>query len=106
MVVIEVSGEWELTTAQELARRVRLSVDHLGRPGLRLIGIEVDGNTVVLSGRVGTYHQKQLASAFAGRVAGVGKVSNQLEVHDGARDVAPQQSNGVAVHTQELRTTS
>jgi hypothetical protein len=100
MDAIEIAGDRELVTVQELARRVRLSVDHLGRPGLRLIDIEVNGNTVVLSGRVGTFHQKQLASAFAGRVAGVSKVFNQLEVHDGVRDDAPQQSNGFAVHTE------
>jgi len=86
MYTLEDSREWQLATADNLARRVRLSIDHGRQPGLRLIDIEVIESTVVLSGRVATFHQKQLATALASRVAGVVEVMNQLEVHDGAKD--------------------
>ena len=57
---------------------------------MRLIDVEVIGSTVVLSGRVATFHQKQLATSLAGRVAGVVEVMNQLEVHDdGKQDKLP-----------------
>ena len=47
--------------------------------GLRLIDIEVVGDTVVLSGHVVTFHLKQLATVFARRVAGVVEVVNRLD---------------------------
>jgi len=83
MCATDDAADRNLANAEELAQRVRLSVDHTGQRGLRLIDVEVTADTVVLSGKVGTFHQKQLATAFASRVAGVGKVSNQIEVHDG-----------------------
>jgi len=67
---------------EDLIRRVRLSVDRSRQHGLRLIDIEVVGDAVVLSGQVVTFHQKQLATAFARRVAGVIQVVNRLEVQD------------------------
>ena len=86
MYTLEDSADAELTNAERLVRRVRLSIDHAGLPALRLIDIKVIGSTVVLSGRVATFHQKQLATALASRVAGVVEVMNQIEVHDGAKD--------------------
>ena len=64
-------------------------------PGLRLIDIEVIGGTVVLSGKVATFHQKQLASALAGKVAGVVEVMNRLEVTDGGNDGNVRQPIGL-----------
>jgi osmotically-inducible protein OsmY len=86
MYASEDSTRQETGNAEDLARRVRLSVDRSHQHGLRLIGIEVVGDTVVLSGHVVTFHLKQLATAFARRVAGVVEVSNRLEVHDGRND--------------------
>ena len=79
----EQSEDRAANNAEDLARRVRLSVDRSRMHGLRLIDIEVIGDTVVLSGQVVTFHQKQLATAFARRVAGVVEVVNRLEVQNG-----------------------
>ena len=76
----------ETASPEDLARRVRLSVDRSHQQGLRLIDIEVVGDTVVLSGDVVTFHLKQLATAFARRVAGVAEVVNRLEVQNGRND--------------------
>lgn len=51
-----------------------------GYPALRDIQIEVERGTVVLWGRVPTYHQKQMAQAAAQRVAGVRGIANGIEV--------------------------
>jgi hypothetical protein len=87
MYASEDSGVEETVNVEDLARRVRLSVDRSHQQGLRLIDIEVVGDTVVLSGHVGTFHLKQLATAFACKVAGVVDVVNRLEVHNGRNDV-------------------
>jgi len=76
----------ETAHAEDLARRVRLSIDRSHQQGLRLIDIEVVGDTVVLSGHVVTFHLKQLATAFARRVAGVVEVVDRLEVCNGRTD--------------------
>ena len=76
----------EPANAKSLAERVRFSIDQGRTPGLRLIDIEVIAGTVVLSGKVATFHQKQLASALAGKVAGVVEVMNRLDVDDGGND--------------------
>ncbi len=91
----EQSEDWAANSAEELARRVRLSVDRSRMHGLRLIDIEVIGDTVVLSGQVVTFHQKQLATAFARRVAGVVEVVNRLEVHNGRNDDDQQRPGNV-----------
>ena len=51
-----------------------------GYPALREIQIEVERGTVVLWGRVPTYHQKQLAQARAQQVDGVRGIANGIEV--------------------------
>jgi hypothetical protein len=93
----------ELTTTESLARRVRLFIDHGRQPGLRLIDVEVIGSTVVLSGKVATFHQKQLATALASRVAGVVEVMNQLEVPDGGKDGKLQQPIGLYRQRREAQ---
>jgi osmotically-inducible protein OsmY len=86
MYASENSTAQETASAEDLVRRVRLSVDRSHQQGLRLIDIEVVGGTIVLSGQVVTFHLKQLATAFARRVAGVVEVVNRLEVHNGRND--------------------
>ena len=95
MYTLEDSADTELTNAEDLVRRVRLSIDHAGLPALRPIDVEMIGSTIVLSGRVATFHQKQLATALASRVAGVVNVMNQLEVPDGGKDGKLQQPIGL-----------
>ena len=85
----------EPASAKSLAERVRFSFDQGRTPGLRLIDTEVIGDTVVLSGKVATFHQKQMASALAGRVAGVVEVMNRLEVDDGGNDRQLRQPIGL-----------
>src|ERR1700691_6001388 len=80
---------------KNLAERVRFSFDQGRTPGLRLIDTEVTGDTVVLSGKVGTSHLKQLAGALACRVAGVVEVTNRLEVDDGGNDGKLRQPIGL-----------
>lgn len=87
MYASEDSADQDTANLEGLARQVRLSVDRSRQHALRLIDIEVVGDTVVLSGHVVTFHLKQLATAFARRVPGVGEVVNLLEVRNG-RDAA------------------
>jgi osmotically-inducible protein OsmY len=75
-------GERDTTSAESLVQRVRLSIDHGRLHGLRAIDIQMVGDTVILSGRVATFHHKQMATAFASRVAGVSEVTNWLTVDD------------------------
>ena len=42
--------------------------------------VDLDGDTVVLQGEVGTYYEKQMAAQFALRVAGVIRVVDFVEV--------------------------
>ncbi len=46
----------------------------------RKLRFEAAGNSVVLSGEVNSYFQKQMAQETARRVEGVEEVDNQLEV--------------------------
>lgn len=80
MYSCEDSRDRDASNAEDLIRRVRLSVDRSQLHGLRSIDIAVVGDTVVLTGQVVSFHQKQLATAFARRVAGVVEVANSLEV--------------------------
>jgi hypothetical protein len=59
---------------------VGVAIRATGLPALRNIQIEIDRGTVVLWGRVPTYHQKQLAQAVAQKVEGVRGVANGIEV--------------------------
>ena len=103
MYTLEDAANSELTNAEKLVRRVRLSIDHAGLPALRLIDIRVIGSTIVLSGKVATFHQKQLATALASRVAGVVEVMNQLEVYDDAKDGKLQQPIGLYRQRREAQ---
>ena len=95
MIRREDSGSTDLDDDEALAHRVRLSIDRSGLHGLRLIDVEVIGDTVILSGQVVTFHQKQLATSFARRVAGVIEVANRLEVHESWKhDGQGRPSNG------------
>ena len=86
MSALETSADTGVASAETLAERVRLSIDHGHRTGLRLVDIQVQGATVVLTGEVATFHHKQLATAFARQVVGVVQVMNQLEIPEGCSD--------------------
>jgi len=80
----------------ELEQRVRLFMATSNLPGLRHIAVKVDGSTVILSGQVNTFYEKQLAAKFSRRVAGVIHVLDDLEV----RSYAPKVEIG---HMEQRR---
>ena len=63
----------------ELSQRVRLFLNGSNVPGLRHVGVEVEGNTVTLRGAVRTFYEKQLAVRLCRRVAGVIQVIDLVE---------------------------
>jgi len=65
---------------EDLKRRVQLFLESYNIPGLRHLTVEVDGDTVLLRGRVGTFYEKQLAGKCSRRVAGVIHVVDLIEV--------------------------
>lgn len=66
----------------ELTRRVRLFLASADIPSLRRIRVDIVGDTLVLSGRVCTFYERQMALARSRRVAGVIEVDDQIEVDD------------------------
>jgi hypothetical protein len=70
--------------APDLKAVVAETLDHSGYSALSLVGCEVRGDAIILQGSVPTYYLKQLAQAFAQRVAGAKRVDNRLAVrrHD------------------------
>ncbi len=54
-----------------LTLRIRLSLDRSNVRALRDVIVRVDGDRVTLSGTVGTYYQKQLATELTNRVDGI-----------------------------------
>lgn len=59
---------------------VRRALSATGYPALRNLDVEYCRDTVVLWGRVPSYHQKQLAQVIVQRVNGVRGIANGLEV--------------------------
>lgn len=66
--------------ADDLILRVRLCLDRANMWALRDVNIRVDGDRVILAGKVGTFYQKQLATELTRRVAGVIGIDNLVEV--------------------------
>lgn len=64
----------------DLILRVRLCLDRSNVSALRDVNIRVDGDRVILAGKVATYYQKQLATELTRRVAGVIEIDNLIEV--------------------------
>ncbi|HEY5313560.1 MAG TPA: BON domain-containing protein [Pirellulales bacterium] len=69
------------TTADlNLQRRVLLTLGQLHVPRLRFLRVEVADGIVTLSGRVGSYYERQLAQSRARRVPGVVRLVDALTV--------------------------
>ena len=66
--------------SRTLAEAVTASLTDSGYAALGSIECRVRDDSVVLLGSVPSYHLKQLAQTFARRVAGVGRIVNQLAV--------------------------
>jgi osmotically-inducible protein OsmY len=71
-----------LTTDCDLERRVRIFLGERHLPVLRRLEISVHNGTVVLSGRVRTFYERQVAVHSCRRVAGVREVVDRLRVVD------------------------
>ena len=76
--------------AAELKRRILNFLATRNRPALRQLDVQVEGGVVVLSGRVRSFYDKQLASHCCSRVAGV------LRVIDGICVIPEPSEIGVA----------
>jgi hypothetical protein len=64
-----------------LRQRVRLFLDGSNIPALRYVDVEIDGDAVLLRGKVRSFYERQMALQFASRVAGVIRVIDLIEVH-------------------------
>ena len=64
----------------DLRQRVLLFLASSNVPGLRHVAVDVEGDTVILNGRVNSFYEKQLAAECSRRVAGVIHVVDLLEV--------------------------
>ena len=65
---------------EQLARRVRIFILARILPTANFVEVEADDGIVTLTGRVGTFYQKQIWLNGAQRVAGVRRVIDEIEV--------------------------
>ena len=70
----------ETSDDEQLARRVRNFILARVLPAANFVEVDADGGIVTLTGRVGTFYQKQLWLNGAQRVAGVRRVVDDIEV--------------------------
>lgn len=70
----------QLSPALDLQKRVCQFLIAANVPALRHIDVEVQHDSVILNGRVQTFYEKQMATEFARRVAGVVNVVNLIDV--------------------------
>jgi len=70
---------------RELACRVKNFLEGLNLPALCDLEVDVRNGAAVVSGRVSTFYQKQLATSCCQRVAGVLNVINEVRVMDSRR---------------------
>jgi len=73
------------TADRELERRIKNFLEGLNLPALRDLEVEVRSGAAVITGRVCTFYQKQLATSCCQRVAGVLSVLNEVRVTDTPR---------------------
>jgi carbon storage regulator len=67
---------------RHLERRLKSFLEGLSLPALRDLEVEVQNGAAVITGRVRTFYQKQLAASCCQRVAGVLNVLNEVRVTD------------------------
>lgn len=78
---------------RELECRVKNFLEELNLPALCDLEVEVRNGAAVVSGRVSTFYQKQLATSCCQRVAGVLNVINEVRVMD-SRGIAETSEDG------------
>ena len=59
---------------------VKQALARSGWPTIRFVSVRVDGQVVILSGCVKSYHEKQVAYCLARRVPGVYEVKDYVEI--------------------------
>jgi carbon storage regulator len=86
----------EETADRRLERRIRNFLEGLNLPALRDLEVEVRNGAAVITGRVSTFYQKQLATSCCQRVAGVLSVLNEVRVADSpvTDSVPPNRDDG------------
>ncbi len=65
---------------RHLVEIVAQSLRETGYPALRSLGISAVAGRIILTGRVPTYHQKQMAQSIVRRLQQVRAITNDLEV--------------------------
>ena len=74
------SAQCPQATDSDLTRRIISFLFQRGLLTLRHLDVEVRGGVAMVTGRVNTYHEKQLVTSCCQRVAGVLRVLNEVEV--------------------------
>ena len=67
---------------RDLEGRIRNFLGGRSFSGLRDLDVRVSDGTVYLSGKVGSFHEKQIATSCCQRVAGVYDIVNDVGVDD------------------------
>ena len=75
--------------SHDLSWRVGLFLANANMPALRRIRVDVEGDTVILIGRVRTFYERQIAVERSRRVAGVIQIEDQIEVDDPSSPATP-----------------
>ncbi len=75
-----IGNDTDLVPSLDLGKRIEITFFSMGYRSLRDVRCSCKQGRVVLTGRTKTYYQKQVAQVIAGKVAGVTKIENQIEV--------------------------
>ena len=65
---------------QAIQSAIQEALNRTGHRELGRVGLECDGDTVTISGRVPTFYLKQLVQCIALAVLAGGRVNNQMDV--------------------------
>ena len=68
------------TPTPSLVELLQISFNQLGYQQLNNIQCEVDGNVMILSGKLKSFYLKQIAQTVAIKIPGVASVLNKIEV--------------------------
>ena len=65
---------------RDLEKRIGIFLFGMGRAGLRNLDVQVQNGCAIISGRVHSFYERQLALSCCQRVAGVMIVTDKIEV--------------------------
>jgi osmotically-inducible protein OsmY len=86
------SSTIDAVAENEVRGRVRQFLDSHHFASFRELTVTVSGDSVILHGCVHTFHERELAVALSGHVAGVHHVLDQLVVSDPSRQDQSRES--------------